>query len=366
MKQTKLLILFIILFIFFIPMIGHADEAELYEVHAPVLNVREKPAADSEVIGVLTKGNQLQGFQEKYGWVQTYYGGSEAWVAKHHLISLTQDTSETNYSAHSVNQVIIQEASMHIRSGPGTEYRVVASAFNGDSFDIIDRNGDWLQVSLGNGNSGWIASWLTDIATSEKKPSNDSSLTSLSDTSVNRNGALSGYTIVVDPGHGGNDSGAIGIGGVYEKNIVTSTANRVVQSLQNAGANVILTRYGDYYVSLEERVRISNSNYTDAFISIHYNAFPYYSVQGINTYYYGSAGRLLAQNVHASVNSSVPLNNRGIQQADYHVIQNTYAPAILMELGFITNPYDLSIVQTTGYQQNVANAITTGLINFFN
>lgn len=135
--------------------------------------------------------------------------------------------------------------------------------------------------------------------------------------------------------------------------------------LRNYGATVIETRTSDYYSSLDERANLSNAYDTDAFISIHYNSFPIVSVQGINTFYYSDAGYQLGKHVHSNLSSTVPLTNRGLGQTGYKVLRNTDAPAILLELGFITNPYDLSVIQTADYQQTVAESIAQGLLNYF-
>ncbi|MFD1851999.1 N-acetylmuramoyl-L-alanine amidase [Oceanobacillus bengalensis] len=367
MKLLKSSIYFVLLLlILFNPDSIHAERAQTYEVNSPVLNVRSEAALNAEVIGFLTKGNKLEGFQEKYGWVQTYYKGKEAWVAEHHLIPLTNHSQkESNPVETSSSDTVTITESINVRSGPGTNYSIIGSAYPGESYEVMNADKDWYQISYNNGSSGWIASWLTSESLHSENSTADRQKGSEEGQQTIAHGSLSGATIVLDPGHGGYDSGAIGLNGTYEKSMTSITADYLADELHNAGANVIVTRSGDYFVSLEERARISNSYPTDAFISLHYNAFPIISAQGISTYYISQTGKALAKPVQTALTSSTNLYNRGIVQENFHVLRNTTAPAILIELGFITNPYDLSVVQNSSHQNTVAKAITNGLIQYF-
>ncbi|MFD1039081.1 N-acetylmuramoyl-L-alanine amidase [Virgibacillus byunsanensis] len=187
-----------------------------------------------------------------------------------------------------------------------------------------------------------------------------------SEQNKNTKSPLEGYNIVLDPGHGGKDPGAIGLGGVHEKDFIMPTTYKVAQHLRDAGATVILTRTADYFVPLGERIRISNSYNTDAFISLHYNTFPTYTVNGISTFYYTNGNdRKLAHEIQSSLAANVPLKNRGIMQGDYRVLRKNSDLAVLLELGFITNPDDLSTVQTLEFQNGVAEGIVEGLRSYF-
>lgn len=362
MKQfTRLLGFLGLLFISFTPTMTYAESGQTYEVYTSVLNVRDEPSLSGNVVGTLTKGNQIKGFKEHYGWIQTYYGGEEVWVAKHHLV-LIGDTEVESTPNHEVE---VTESSVNVRSGPGTNYPVTSSAFMGDTFNLLKTENDWYQVSLPNGSTGWIASWVSNGPSQGYAPEK-TNLASYETNINNVNGDLSGLNIVLDPGHGGRDTGAIGLYGLKEKNIVQSTAEKVAEKLRNSGANVITTRVGDHYLSLDNRVQISNSQYTDVFISLHYNASPILTAQGTNTFYFSEASRQLAQSVQSSIAAMTDLRNRGIERESYYVLRNTNAKAILLELGFITNPYDSAIVQNADYQYQLAQAITDGLINYYN
>ncbi|MDX8046475.1 N-acetylmuramoyl-L-alanine amidase [Gracilibacillus sp. S3-1-1] len=354
----KGLFFFAILFLsfaFFQPV--KASNLETYEVSTPILNVRSVPSADGEVLGQLVKGSTLMVFDEKYGWVQTYYAGKEVWVAKHHLLPIG-DSSSAVSTNESKKTITIASDSVNIRSGPGTDYALSGSAVSGDSFKVVDESGDWYEINLNGSETGWVAAWLTDQA-----PQGNSSQATSTTTSEQ---SLAGYNIVIDPGHGGKDPGAIGFNGVQEKDVILPTAEKVVNSLRNAGANVIVTRSGDYFVQLEDRSSISNSYYTHAFISLHYDSSINSSVSGLTAYVADFNDRNLAESVKSSILSHVNLNDRGVRQANYKVLVNTTAPSILLELGYMTNPGDLAIAQSDSYQNSVAQGITEGLINYFN
>src|SRR5699024_8862718 len=137
--------------------------------------------------------------------------------------------------------------------------------FQGETFPLIKVNGDWLNVLLDDGSTAWVASWLTN---QHSTPNNNEK------TPIHTEDVLKGYNIILDPGHGGIDSGALSINGEQEKDFTLTVANAVAEKLREAGATVLFTRSNNSYVSLEDRVKISHSYWTDAFISLHYDAFP--------------------------------------------------------------------------------------------
>lgn len=381
MKLTRLFTIgfsFLLFLFLFIPTASHADNGQTYDVHSASLNVRSEPDQGAQIVGQLTTGDKVVAFQEQYGWVQTFYDGKKAWVAKHHLVSSTNDESQgsksdTESSTTATSKTItVTENNVNIRSGPGTDHSVLGTASAGNTYDVAGSEGDWYKVSFKDGTTAWIAGWLTSEGAKakpvEEKTEEASTGKTKSTTTEQKatSDSLSGYNIVLDPGHGGKDPGSIGLGGVKEKDIILSTTDHVAQALRDAGANVILTRSEDSFVSLDKRVQISDSYNTDAFVSLHYNAFPITSVGGISTYYSSGTGENLAQSVQSSLASTVNLQDRGVMQANYRVIHQNQAPAVLMELGFITNPTDLSVIQTSDYQNKVGQAVTNGLKDYLN
>lgn len=373
LKKLYPLAALLLIISFSLPTLSLANNSDSYEVSSAVLNVRSEPSNDAPLVGQLSKGDQVNVFNEQHGWVQTYYGGETVWIAKHHLVAVGNSSQETESStepaADTSEAVTVSAESIYVRSGPSTSDEIITYAHQGDSFDVVSTSGDWIEVSLEQGGTGWIANWLTTDGntSSEEETSSDSTPSVKSaQTQSSSSGSLDGYTIVIDPGHGGKDPGAIGLNDVQEKDVVTSTANYVVQQLEEAGANVITTRSGDYFVSLDERARISNSNNTDAYISLHYDTFSAMPVSGVTTYYNSDSDVSLANSLDSTLSSTVSLPTRGTEQAGYKVLRETSAPSVLLELGFLTNPNDLAVAQTADYQSSVARAITNGLINYLN
>ncbi|WP_051359459.1 N-acetylmuramoyl-L-alanine amidase [Paucisalibacillus globulus] len=238
---------------------------------------------------------------------------------------------------------------LHIRSSPSVHAEIIGKLKKGNKVMAFGENSGWLQTYY-HGGKAWVASKYL-VPDDEKE-------VFLTD------GLLSGYTIVIDPGHGGKDPGAIGHNDVLEKDLILITSLKIAEQLVETGATVILTRVDDSFVSLNDRVLISNQADSDVFISIHFNAFPEDYVGGINTYYYQS-GKGLAHNIQHALSQEVPLRNRGVIQSNYRVLRDNNSPAILIELGFITNKTELTTIQSDSYQDKVARAIANGLIEYF-
>src|SRR5699024_3350312 len=218
-----------------------------------------------------------------------------------------------------------------------------------------------LHIVLEDGSNAWVARLLTNEKSNETGSNNNN------EPSNHSIDSLAGYNIMLDPGHGGKDPGAIGMNGVQEKDLTLSTANSIAQRLRDAGATVLMTRTSDSSLSLEDRVNMSESYWTDAFISIHYNAFPLHTSNGISTHYYSSgADYQLAQNIQNALNKHTNLLNRGVQQDDFYVLRENEDVSVLVELGFLTNSNDQTVILGKNYSETVANAIQEGLIDYFN
>ncbi|KAB8317746.1 N-acetylmuramoyl-L-alanine amidase [Tolypothrix campylonemoides VB511288] len=171
--------------------------------------------------------------------------------------------------------------------------------------------------------------------------------------------------IVVDPGHGGKDSGALGIGGIREKDIILPIGKRVAEILQRNGLQAVLTRDSDYFVTLQGRVDIAERSNADVFVSVHANSAgadrP--EVSGLETYYYDN-GLGLARIVHNSILRSVNVRDRGVRKARFYVLRRNSMPAILVEAGYLTGREDASKLPNKLYQNQMAEAIARGVIQY--
>lgn len=173
-------------------------------------------------------------------------------------------------------------------------------------------------------------------------------------------------TIVVDPGHGGKDPGAISPLGIQEKDINLQVARRLAAELGRLGFKVIMTRDTDMFLELEERAAIANQNHADLFVSIHSDSSPSRSLNGYTVYTARSAGnraRWAARTI-ADAMASTGLESNGIRQADYRVLVNTNCPAVLVELGYLSNHYEAARLQDPYMQQRLARAIAEGLARY--
>ena len=169
--------------------------------------------------------------------------------------------------------------------------------------------------------------------------------------------------IVLDAGHGGQEPGAIRAG-IYEKNITIDIAQRVKSHLQQAGIQVIMTREGNESVSLKERTTITNTVNPDAFVSIHVNSSESSGVTGLETYMYTPQSKELAQNVHTKLVNNINSTNRGIRTARFYVIRNTEVPAILTEIGYLSNDSERRSILTEERKDATAKAIADGILNY--
>lgn len=171
-------------------------------------------------------------------------------------------------------------------------------------------------------------------------------------------------TVVIDPGHGGSDVGATR-NNIYEKNITLDISKRVAELLSNKGYEVIMTRSADETVSLQERVEISENSEPDIFVSIHVNSSNSETPSGLETHYYKDNSLQLAKNVHASMLNNINSNNRGLFKSKFYVINHTTAPAILVEIGFLSNPSERAQLVSESRKQATAKAIAEGIYDYF-
>ena len=218
--------------------------------------------------------------------------------------------------------------------------------------------------------------------------------------------------VVLDAGHGGHDPGATGPSGLTEKEVVLDVTRRVARMVEEArlGVKVALTRATDVFVPLRDRTNFANKQRADLFLSIHANAHPRAVSEGVETYFLSSEATdnearqvaaiengvvqlespgsrqktdalksilwdlaqsefqqessALAETVQDSMTRSLQLVNRGVKQAGFYVLGGAAMPAILVEIGFLTNPKEEKKLSTAEYRESVARAILAGLTDY--
>lgn len=170
--------------------------------------------------------------------------------------------------------------------------------------------------------------------------------------------------IVIDPGHGGLDTGA-SRGNVLEKDLTLDIALKLRECLRDMGfKNIIMTRSTDKTLTLDERVQIANNNNADIFVSVHINASVKTEINGIETHYYSDNGYKVAKVVHKELMKNVNATDRGLFKSKFYVINHTEAPAVLLELGFISNEQERSSLKSDKRQMGSAQAIADGIVNY--
>jgi N-acetylmuramoyl-L-alanine amidase len=229
--------------------------------------------------------------------------------------------------------------------------------------------------------------------------------TSKGDRTLTRTLGLKIGRIVLDPGHGGQDKGTIGPGGLMEKDLVLQVAKDLQQLLkERLGAEVILTRNDDTFIPLEERTAFANQQQADLFLSIHANSSPSRNVSGVETYYLDFArtdyardvaarenatsdhnlrdlqdliqriaeadkheesrelASIIQKNLYTEVRKMIPAcQDRGVRSAPFVVLIGAHMPSVLAEVAFISNPRDEKLLKKEVSQQSLATALFRGI-----
>src|SRR5690625_5052191 len=157
-RRFIILIGFLLFFFSFIPS-SYAADGQTYEVGTTPLNVRSAPASNGEIIGFLSKGDQIATFGEKHGWIQTYYAGQEAWVASQFLFPVQDGTPQEQQSKNNVVQssqkaIQVHTNGVHIRSGTGTNYAVIGTALVGNTHHLIETTAECEHTKLVDRSNG--------------------------------------------------------------------------------------------------------------------------------------------------------------------------------------------------------------------
>jgi N-acetylmuramoyl-L-alanine amidase len=178
-------------------------------------------------------------------------------------------------------------------------------------------------------------------------------------------GKLSGC-IVIDAGHGGKDVGAISCLGFYEKTVNLQVARKVASLLRQRGLKVVMTREGDEFIELEERAAIANRNNAQLFVSIHCDSMEKSSTQGFTIYVARSGSRASRQaaDAIAQAMAKTGIDKQGVREADYKVLIYTQGPAVLVELGYLSNYQEAGLLKDSSFQNRLAEAIADGVADF--
>lgn len=224
-------------------------------------------------------------------------------------------------------------------------------------------------------NAGELATLLSTTDNAYKITTNDGetgylSLTdgsSLTRSTQELPSDLSEAVIVLDPGHGGDDTGALSIDGhIEEKTVTLAAAKQLQTSLEAAGATVYLTHETDDYISLDDICAFSEEKSADLFISLHADSTESANeATGTTTYYYYNSEQRLAETVSDEL-ADLLITSRGTATGNYQVLRENLQPSLLIEMGYMNNDEDLATLTTVNYQQQLAQSITQALLTYFN
>lgn len=370
-------IITVILFILCLPFIYSSTSVEAANptitVNTDRLNVRSEPILNGEFMTSIHMGEKYPYIKKEGEWIQiSLPNGKKGWVA-HYLVVVnesdvvnktTDSIQPSNESTFSSTQIYIAHNGTNIRKNPNTLSSIITRANQGDTFEAINFENDWYEIKLQNGKTGYVAEW---VVTKNDSQSENNQVSTSDDENFKQQGLeqyLRGKKIVIDPGHGGRDPGTIGVHGTLEKNITMETATRLLNKLKAAGAQVVLTRVQDEYISLPLRVSTSMHFDADAFISIHYDSFSE-GTEGATTFFYHPWQKELAVNIHSSLMNQTNMTDRGVRKGDYYVIRENRQNAVLVELGFLSNPVEEILVTSEQYQVLATTGIYEGLARYF-
>lgn len=325
------------------------------------VNIRQFSSTDSQILGTVYENTELAILYEESDWYQVLYLGKVAWIHKDFIQLIDAPTIETTENSISTQRVKIGELETNVRTSPTVDAEVLTTVAPDTTLIYLSTEGEWYNVQLADGTTGYVANWVASL--SETETANVERQAEQIDIIATN---LSEATIMIDAGHGGKDPGAVSSTGFYEKEATLSTAKILQKRLQDAGANVLMTRSDDTFISLNDRVYLTHKANADAFISIHYDAIEIANtMSGTTTYYYSENELDLATTVNEYLAANGPLTNNGIRSAEYFVLKNNAQPSILLELGYLNSDLDASVVNTQAYQATVVEAIYQGLRDYF-
>ena len=343
-----------------------ADTKELnyFTVNVSAVNIRQQPDLSSKKLGTIKLNEQYKVFNRDGNWIEIEYAkNKKGWVYSFYGTFSASKLENANSDSSNEDKQYVQIIynGTNLRKDSSTNAPVVKRANSGESYEIISTSNDWYEIKV-NKEKAYVANWVVKLAQEQAQVKPESNTNK---TTTRKKGTLNGITIVVDPGHGGNDNGTTGVNKTPEKAINLLTAELLTNKLRSAGAEVILTRESDKYVDLRKRVAISNQHNADAFISIHYDAHELSSVHGFTTYYTNSNQKELAQAIHKGISTKISLRDRGVQPGNYLVLRENSKPAVLLELGYLSNRDEERTVNTDYFREQATQGIYNGIINYF-
>lgn len=344
---------------------GNAIGESKKQVKANVgtVNVYTKSNTKSKVIGSFANGTTISIYGTTGDWYLTKVNGIPGYIQKSQTTDLIvtvpkpepkpEPQQPEKPKPEPSNNSIIGRATvgnLNVRAGASASTAKLGVLNRGDEVTVLSTNGFWAKV-IYEGQEGYVHKSYLKL--------------------INQSGSpVKGRIIVLDPGHGARDPGAT-YGSATEKAIVLKVSNLVKQKLEKDGAIVKMTRTGDTFPTLEDRVAFAKNNYAEIFVSIHVNSATNTAASGTETYYSISANDnekedfQLATNINNEIVKNADMKNRGIKREDYYVIRYSIFPSVLVELGFISNTEDRNKLLNDQYVEIFADSIYKGIVQYY-
>lgn len=304
-------------------------------------------------LGIIAKGTKLPVYKTVGGYYQVIYKGVPGYV----VANATTDVSAPNPDpdpkpnpgpTNTIGRVTVDF--VNVRAQANNQSQLLGQLKYGQKVSVNKISGYWANVNY-NGRSAWVYKSYLKLLNQNGKP-------------------LQNRVIVIDAGHGGKDPGALSFDKRYrEKDITLAVANKVSAKLRAAGADVRQTRTTDKFLELWDITAFTDRNEAEIFVSIHVNSFASGSAHGTETYYSMSAGDMyredidLATFINNNIVNDLKTYDRKVKKMGFYVIHNTIIPAVLVELGFITNQNDLP--KLINQQDAYADAIYKGIVQYY-
>ena len=339
--------------------------------------------------GAWVKGAQKPAETKKQGWVQSgsswYYISSEGSLARNAWIGnywLGTDGKMVTNSWVDNGRYYVGSNGLWVQGAKKQEEKKQGWVKSGSDWYYYDDNGTLARNKwVGNYWLGEDGRMVTSSWVDNGRYYVGSNGAWVKDASRDKNTKRS---IFLDPGHGGSDTGAISQG-VREKDLTLSVYNKVSSKLASLGFTVLTSRNTDKDVDLVDRAEEANNAGADMLLSIHFNSGGRGVARGIETYYYQAQADIpskinqanhnnperlekskkLALKVQQNLLYQTGASDRGVKRASFAVLRETAIPSILVELGFIDNPEELSKIRTNEYQERLANGIVDGILEYY-
>lgn len=374
---------------------ARAEAGYTATVSASSLIIRETPDRKGNPIGSLPQGTKIEVIQEdSFGWAEIEHQSQKGWVAAYYLVKSStpvttasesadasaeneqasseasdpsetvQQSSEAEQSAAQIESKagIVNANGLRLRQGPDLESKIITLLADSTVLIVHSESGDWYEVTTPEGETGWVSKQYV-VLESQKAVSNNAVSSSQGEVSGN---TLSGKRIVIDPGHGGKDSGTTGVRhGTLEKDINLSLSMLIADKLRSQGAEVQLTRDQDVFVELSDRVAVAQQFNADLYVSIHHNSGKSSSSGIISFYYSQTKDKPLANTLQHEMILSTGMVDGGTRYGNYAVLRENTVPSVLLELGFLSNPAEEEKITSGSYQQTTAEAIASGIRAYF-